>query len=250
MSSDIYNSYKGKAYRFTPIEALIATITNKKLRFTRIDKYNDPLDCSPYLAPFNWEKYYNKNYLLNELKNIYFEKFFENFYACCFCKEYDTENSYLMWSHYGKDHSQLCFEIDFSKYDYLGCPSEIMYPNDIVSFRDKYKNIIEGGYGLFVTTTKLKVWSYEKEVRLIIDIGKPENKSIISNITERNIDVILNPSIISKIIFGVNSTKICENKLLNILKINNLNPNIEKMLIDPISLKLKSIDYFQYYYNN
>lgn len=207
MKKDIYNTYLGKAYRFIGFKGFEKTIENKSLRFSRIDTFNDPLDCSPYLA-YNWDKYNYSNGLTDIIKNHFFAPFYNSMFACCFCKKYDTLNSYLMWSHYGEKHTQLCFEIDFSHKEYLGGPSEITYPEDLCKFREELKNKNSEERGLFLATTKLKQWSYEEEVRLIIDISFLENSS--ENYFENNhryLNYPLDLNIISKVIFGINAEK-------------------------------------------
>jgi hypothetical protein len=245
--TDIFNTYEGKAYRFLSFEGFFESIENKNLRFSSANSFNDPLDNSPYLIPMDWLEY-NKlgNETFLQIANEYIlEKAFKSLYICCFCKEYNTDDSYLMWSHYGQSHSQICFEIDFSKYNYLGKPSEVCYPESLASKREKYKKNEQGNLGLFVVTNKLKQWSYEKEVRLIVDINYNKDIFSISKISNDSLYLFVDfdISIISKIIFGINSQYYNELKTFSLFSRNNLSPIFEKMYIDPISLKLKSKEY-------
>ncbi|MFT6211505.1 MAG: hypothetical protein ACJATE_002141 [Bacteroidia bacterium] len=136
--NDGYNTYLGKSYRFLTFAGLFKTIENRSLRFTRADKFNDPLDNSPFITPFDWEMATKQG--AGSLQKVAFEDFsssvFQLLFICCFCKEYKSDDSYLMWSHYGQSHSQVCFEIDFSKNQYLGGPSEVDYPENLLQERN------------------------------------------------------------------------------------------------------------------
>jgi len=244
---DEYNTYLKKAYRFLSFDGLFKTIDTKSLRLTRVDKFNDPLDCNPLTAPLNWSEYANENsiMLLKIVEKHIFETVFKSTYISCFSKHYSEDDSYLMWSHYADSHSQVCFEIDFSKTRYLGGPSEVSYPNCLVTERESFKNNNDSDgnkIGLFLVTTKLKNWSYENEVRLIVDIldprFDPKRFKISDNTDYMFVDFDL--KFISKVIFGVKSELFNELKTKSLFKGNNLHPKYEKMYIDPIDLKLKS----------
>ena len=153
----MYNTYSGKAYRFLTFEGLFNTLENKTLRLTRVDKFNDPLDCSPYIAPFDWETFIKGG---GEVfgcfaKDYIYSKVFKSFFVCCFCMEYKTKDSYLMWSHYGQKHSQVCFEIDFTTSEYLGRASKVTYPDCLITEREKAKSYDESKLGLYLVTNKL-----------------------------------------------------------------------------------------------
>ncbi|MBA7568048.1 hypothetical protein ES708_09768 [subsurface metagenome] len=244
--NDIYNKYLDKAYRYLSFDSLHKTIENENLRLTRVDQFNDPLDNSPFLAPMDWEMYKSGgNGFIKIAEHHIFSKVFSSMYICCFCKEYKSENSYLMWSHYGKAHSQVCFELDFSKINYLSSPSEVKYPDSLVIERDRMKSKSSEELGLFVVTNKLKKWSYEKEVRLIVDIMNPKIK--FSDFKSSNDSKFLYANFdlknISKVIFGINAERIKELETIKLFATRNLNPTFEKMFIDPETLKLESREY-------
>ncbi|TYP99191.1 hypothetical protein C7447_102512 [Tenacibaculum adriaticum] len=241
---DKYNTFNGKAYRFLSFEGFYKTIENKSLRFTRIDGFNDPLDCSPFLHPeIEW----------NEVENNYGKQFPDltvdfvkqkalgSLFVCCFSKEYDTDDSYLMWSHYANSHTQVCFEIDFSINHYLGGPSEVIYPNNLKEYSlNNAENI-----GLMIVTSKLKQWKYEKEVRLVIDInyrGVKDNIQFVKG-DNKHLYSPIDLQLISKVIFGLKSNFENEKKIILMFLERGLQPTFEKMRISPIDLKLESIKY-------
>lgn len=239
---DEYNTYAGKAYRYISFKGLEDTIKNGSLRFTRVDELNDPLDNSPYLSPIKWHEY-----TLEEcrfIKNELALRAFKTTYLCCFCKEYKTLNSYLLWSYYAKSHSQVCFEIDFSFVDYLGKPSTVTYPENLSEERDKNISTY-GDLGLFVVTHKLKVWSHEEEVRLVIDTDHTNfnNKNYTISEDQKHIYAWFDIKYISKVIFGINSSKFDEFKIIDLFKQKQHSPKFEKMYINPKTLTLDCEDY-------
>ncbi|WP_066630979.1 DUF2971 domain-containing protein [Labilibacter marinus] len=248
--NDGYNTYLAKSYRFFSFEVLFNTIKNRSLRFKRVDKFNDPLDNSPYLASNEWkhDKEQGDGSLGNFLKKVRYDKIskeLESLYICCFCKEYKSDDSYLMWSHYGLSHSQVCIEIDFSKYTGLSTPSEVIYPKNLVEKRNNILKHKKESIGLFVVTNKLRQWSYEKEVRLIVDIRTPnidlEKFKLCDN--SYSLDADFDLESISKVIFGIKSELSNEIETRKLFLTNGLTPKYEKMYIDPNTLKLESKPY-------
>lgn len=244
MSDKLFKTYRNKSYRFISFEGLYSTIDNGSLRFVRADQFNDPLDNSPFLMSFDWKEYSKKGHKFIEMATkSAFERAFSSTYICCFSKTYTSPESYLMWAHYGKSHSQVCFEIDFSEHDYLGSPSVVTYPDDILEQRnvDRKEN---GELGMFVVTNKAKVWSYEQEIRLIFDIRFVKNLRGLKTANQgKNLDIPFDPKIISKVIFGYKSSEFDELKTLSMFKEIDHFPDFEKMIIDPFNLELKPIKY-------
>ncbi len=254
MKTDIYNTFLGKAYRFLGFDGFIKTIESKTLWFSRIDTFNDPLDCNPLLHPYVYyvcERYQKAIKMFNPIKDkdLYeaiktsFQSYYEKAYVCCFCKEYDAYESYLMWAYYGS-HKQMCFEIDFNKNRLLGGPSNISYEEDLVRKRNLVRSNNPDERGLFIATTKSKIWEHEKEVRLIVDI---ESNNISKDITFSNDKKYLfypfDIKIISKVIFAVNSDIKDEERVFKLMDSKSHKPIYEKMVINPDTLKLQSIDY-------
>ncbi len=224
------------------------TILKSELRFSRIDTFNDPLDCSPYLSFKNWWEPFDNNYkLIHSIKNSFFRRFIEPSYVCCFCQEYDTDNSFLMWSHYAKNHSGVCFEIDFEKTKFMGGPSKVTYSQNIQKDRQKISQKTSEERGLFLATTKIKQWSYEKEVRLIVDLESPSLNSKMR--LEENKMYLYYPfdlSLISKIIFGVNASENDTSGIISLLNSKQITPKYEKIIINPNTVQMETINYDDY----
>jgi len=250
-----YNTYNNKAYRFLSFEGLHKTIQSGKLRFTSPQQFNDPLDNNSLITPLPWNAL-EKSGSSDFFENRYTSKIFNSMYICCFSKEYDKKESYLMWAHYGnKDHKGVAFEIDFSKIEFLGNPSSVTY-DGLVKKRDEIteKIIINKGIpydlqkeiGLFGVTYKYDVWSYEKEVRLIVDTTSPNiNSNFKKSYNEKHLLVNFDLGFISKVIFGINADKENEIITINMFQEKGLKPDYKKMRINPISLELESVKYIK-----
>lgn len=102
--------------------------------------------------------------MCNNLLYAYNNKIKPGFRVCCFTKTYD---SLLMWGHYAEGMKGVCLKFDFSGYSegFLN----VKYEDKVQSFSfwDHVEN--RNGYILDMHSTKSKVWSYEKEVRLVKD---------------------------------------------------------------------------------
>jgi len=248
-------TYNGKAYRFLSFEGLQKTIESEQLRLTNPILFNDPIDNSSYIAPLDWEQWKKIN-LAECAEKKYSKKIFSTLYIASFSKEYNTENSYLMWAHYAKEHKGVCFEIDFGKNKFLGNPEEVTYDdlrkkrNEI---REKYPNNFsnlsneaQNEIGYFLVTYKHKVWEYEKEIRLVVDSMLTEHKKgFRKSIDEKYLFVDFDLNLISKIIFGIKADPTEELIIKNMLKSKGISPKFEKMYIDPVTLNLESKPYFE-----
>jgi hypothetical protein len=244
---DEYNTYLGNAYRFITFEGLFNTIENSTLRFSRVDNINDPLDSCPYLVPMEWGKFSKLGgQQLTEFTRDYLNSIvYRSLFICCFCKDFNTESSYLMWSHYGQSHTQVCFEIDFSMHNFLGGPSIVSYPADLVTERNNISSRNEGELGLYLITNKSKVWSYENEVRLVVDLKHPGIDTSRFKMSSNNLYLYWNfdLSFISRVVFGINAELLNIKKTHELFQKRNLQPIFEKMYIDPINLTLRSQEY-------
>ncbi|MBI2259170.1 MAG: DUF2971 domain-containing protein [Flavobacteriia bacterium] len=245
---DEFNTHHEKAYKFLKFKDLEKIITSKKIRFSQPKTFNDPLDCSVLLGNLDWNRYSQMGLKSFKEATVNTYKHFDSFYLTCFSKEYNSE---LMWAHYGLNNTQVCFEIDFSATPYCGNPSSVTYKDykDFCLFRDSLHEIGAHEKGIFLATTKLKNWEYEKEVRLIFDTEfkkEYENNGFILSEDNNHIFVNFDINSISKIIFGVNSDEVDEMVMIALTNFNKMNVKFEKMIIDPRDLTLKSMSYFEY----
>ena len=236
-----YTAYKEKAYRFTKLCALKETIKMEELRLTRVGCLNDPLDCGKYLLPLPYDLFIIQPGFTEYALNYANDTVLSSLYVCSFSKNYCSHNSYLLWSHYANNHNDVCFEIDFSKNDFLDCPREITYYplESIVTTRNEFPpGKVEGN---FIVLTKSNLWEYEEEVRLIVDIKpkRPITSKFRIDSDSKHLYVPFNLKIISKVIFGVNTLDERIQEVIKIFESKRQNPEYEKMQINPTTLKLE-----------
>lgn len=137
----------------------------------------------------------------------------------------------------------MCFEIDFGTTKYLGGPSTVSYPPDLVEYKNELLKKSSEEKGIGWVLTKSKIWEHEKEVRLIIDITHEKLDFSNLSISENGVHLFYNfpPTNVTKIIFGVNSQRHEEIKTLRLMQSMNLHPKYEKMIIRTSDLTLDSI---------
>ena len=99
------------------------------------------------------------------------------------------------------------------------------------------------GYMQF--TSKSSLWSYEKEVRLIVDIRSlsKESERFKLNDNAEYLFVEFDLKYITKVIFGINASLTNELKTRNMFANKGFSPLFEKMYIDPKKLNLDSKPY-------
>lgn len=171
---------------------------------------------------------------ISSLKRMYQEIFskeeIEKYRLCCFSKNYCGQKSFLMWTHYADSHKGLCLEFDnriflHSEYSNLFLPTNIKYESKFPEI--KTKSDFDSNEWLW---TKLKRFSYEKEVRIIFKNNKIESCNYIS----------FPKNFLTKIIFGVNTSKEDIKKINEVIdkRFNLQSLKFEKMWIDPNNLRL------------
>lgn len=165
-------------------ENKIETLKNNKIHFSEPKGFNDPFDCSCEVLDPNViiDEIRRKSGLL-QIDKYYFDKGIEilkktideinnGYITCCFSEDY---KSILMWSHYANSHNGFCIE-----YNLLESPQRVinsLYPilyndyrpnltQDILKYINDHQYVI--GNIIFSTyLNKAKVWSYEREWRII-----------------------------------------------------------------------------------
>jgi hypothetical protein len=166
MSTTPRDGSKNIAYKFLPAEAALKVLEQGRLKVTRLTELNDVFDCCPVFNPPDgqpWTEAWNDDQF----------KDWANWYGIlCFSK---TCTSPHLWGHYA-DHARgvaLGFDMDM-----VG-PKErridIVYEDRIPRLpwplpkTDTAKNqaaLLQDWFG-----TKAKVWTYEEEVRYVLELG-------------------------------------------------------------------------------
>jgi len=142
-----------KAKRFI----LLRNIENKYLT-------NGKLDVNA------WRKYYVDSYSKDSLNETILE-LSSKYGVACFTTE---NNNILMWSHYADSHKGFCleFNVNYFPLNQKTKIHEVIYSERYPAF-DPAKPLVNSGLNLPVEglITKSTVWQYEKEWRVITDIG-------------------------------------------------------------------------------
>jgi len=204
----------GPAYKFCSAATLTLIVRNRRLRFSRADTFNDAFELSPFLMPLNWDEIVELKKThpdkANELVATAFQRVCSSLYITCFSKNYLTPTSQLMWAHYGANHAGVCICVDFSDLRSNGSsegfyPVQVQYSDSLFDERQR-RSPTSPDLGMFIGATKSKVWSYEEEVRLVIEADSFDSTKFNSSADSKTIDVVFNPECILKVVFGLKSS--------------------------------------------
>lgn len=265
--------YIGKLYRFLDFKGAEITLKEQKLRLTRPDLLNDPLDCSFLIIKdaflqFMFNDIANKNIIDKTKGNKFVEKHLElvkgedyqlegnksfkkitqDFYITSFSKEYNSSNSYLLWSHYADKHKGICIEFDFSSCLKIFnnnmitpfLPYEIRYVPKLIkaSMPEVIIELIEPWL-----LQKLTFWEYENEIRILIRKEELKEHKILFNKAEKDkfIKLAIPQNSVSKIIFGCKADERKIEQIKSLCVEHRICNNFEKMIIDTDLLELRKV---------
>mgnify|MGYP003945736947 CR=1 FL=1 len=244
-------------YKYTSAENGILLLENSKLHFNSPLKFNDPFDCHPLLVKITDQYIYNVlneseyKYLLNTkgfTKSPAYLSFVKNFNKTqvqevqtkilpnvkitCFS---EGKNNMLMWSHYAKDHSGVCFEFDtkamiahmadktsnnhLPKYLFLKAVYDSKRKNYVFNSSDDPSPLL-----MWIKTKSIQ-WEYESEIRLVF-LKWEENLLSIP------------PNIISRLYLGSRISNEHEEKIVRLCKINFPETCIYKMCLSDNEFQL------------
>jgi len=242
--------YLAHAYKFCSASTLPLIVRNGRLRFSRADTFNDAFELSPFLIPLDWPEMVtlsetNMN-VAKELANTAFQKVCSSLYITCFSKSYMAPSSQLMWAHYASNHQGVCFCVDFSilNRDDLSkgyYPVEVQYSPSLVQERNK-RSQTSPDLGLLIGATKSDVWSYEEEVRVVIETDFFDSTKFTKVCDGRNIDVVFNPECITKVIFGLKSSSSDMKSVVESFCVVGHIPDFTRLDLDPLTLNVVEKD--------
>jgi hypothetical protein len=196
-------------YKYSSLnEFLLRTLINNELYFSNPSDFNDPFDCQFKLnlvknseaenqfyknldlsdsekKLFNLFQFENEN--SKGLENTFNLRLIERLGVTCFSEQ---ENEILMWSHYANGHKGICLKFDWNIHPDYFQGDKVIYDNKLhtieYSSTQKFHNEIKR-----VVLTKLERWSYEKEIRSVVEIGASGKRNL-----------SFNPKALVGIIFG------------------------------------------------
>ena len=148
-----------RIYYFTPQKYALDNLKEKHLKVSRFSKCNDPFEIAAvnlknetlrceYLRWLDWMG--KKNGML------------------CFCR---TWRNPVMWSHYADNHKGVCYGFDVhpEKFIDVRYVSERLYPN---LTNENFLSYVGEAQMTELFATKFIHWSYEEEVRLLIEFSE------------------------------------------------------------------------------
>lgn len=152
-------------------EDFFKEIMNKSDEINKIKETYPEFDLEKFIL------FYSKK--LAETQNMKASNFFqENTYICSLS---EVNDSILMWGHYTENFTGFCVEYDFTEvlYKSIWCMLKpVIYQNQIPDFSKYYKFDAKKSnklISIYSAMIKSEEWSYEKEWRLILPLGKQKD---------------------------------------------------------------------------
>lgn len=152
-----------RVYYFTPPEFALSNLQEQHLKVSRFSQCNDPFE----LASFS-----QKNKEIRRRFRDWLD-FMDNQHGLlCFCRSWRNP---VMWAHYAGNHSGVCygFDVDPKTFIDVRYVSERLYPN--LSPTNFLQHVGEDQM-VDLFATKFIHWSYEEEVRLLINFAEKVEK--------------------------------------------------------------------------
>lgn len=173
-------------FHYTSVESALLILESAKFKLSHPDSFNDPFELDISVIDFNCDAEIFMHYTndhkyrfpakdtpkvnLNRFKmnaekvaecKTIFNKYRDKFGIGCFSSVY---NNILMWSHYAQSHKGVCIGFDYTAFN-KDC---FVYPVKYVKKKPVCKYFDTEIEPLFyVSYLKSKVWSYEKEIRIV-----------------------------------------------------------------------------------
>lgn len=162
-------------------------------------EFNDPFDS---LVTLNFNKV--------GIKELFVEWASEKS-ICCFSRNF---RNILMWSHYADNHRGFCIGIDNPEIEDSDIFSNVVYSQSFLEFDDEEKFLKHSSGRINknwrkILTHKSLDWSYEEEVRLILELGDSCSMGKTFNIGKESI---------TKVFFGLCMSENDKILIKNIMK--------------------------------
>ncbi|GAB3753841.1 DUF2971 domain-containing protein [Spirosoma pomorum] len=242
-------------YHYTGIDTAAKILSNRNLRFSSPESFNDPFDLYDGLIdkrpkgkhkkllgkeflnskPRTERKRLQKLFatssiqLLTEARKFSLDVTKKSLGICCFSKRHDIG---LLWSHYACKHKGVCLGFDFepvnSNKEYVVIFNEVNYKSSIepLNYYESRDAALENWI-----YSKSTIWSYEEEVRAFI--------------YDRNgaRDFDFERACLKEVYFGCNTTEAEREPILKLLEhVGYKNAIKKKMIIDPAIFNVRAVD--------
>ena len=162
-----------RVYYFTPPEHAEENLREKRLKVSRFSQCNDPFE----LAAFDL-----RNRELRKQSKKWLAAMDRENGLLCFCRSWKNP---VLWAHYAKKHTGVCygFDVDPEIFVDVRYVSERLYPD--LSIKNFHKHVGQD-QAIDVFATKYIHWSYEEEVRLLVEFSEsvPEKELVFHPFSE------------------------------------------------------------------
>lgn len=147
-------------YYFTPPTHALANLQNRQLKVSRFSKCNDPYELASFSLRDREIRQRHRDWL------AWADKMFG---LLCFCRDWTSP---VLWGHYAMHHTGICLGFDVDARNFV----DVRYTEDRLHQEITIENFFEkidedSMVDLFAT--KFSHWSYEDEVRLLINFDSP-----------------------------------------------------------------------------
>ncbi|MEO9525885.1 DUF2971 domain-containing protein [Roseibium sp.] len=147
-----------RLYYFTPARHAIENIENQRLKISFADEVNDVFELRPF--DFGTKK-------IRKLWGKHITEMSKSIGFICFAANWASP---VMWAHYAKDHTGVCYGFDVAE----DLVTPIRYVENLQHFAPDGKidsTLIKRNMS-YAIETKAKHWSYEEEARFYIKLDK------------------------------------------------------------------------------
>lgn len=197
-------SRKMIVYKYCTFEVAVKSLLGNSLLASHFDEYNDPFDAQIYNKSLDQERDDEINADLALSRDGEFNSFKDGIRSTCFSR---SNRDIMMWSHYADYHRGVVLAFSSGKLvDTRLNPifGDVKYNGDMIRiFKSTSENIFmkKMQEALF---TKSKIWSYEEEVRLLVD----NNNSILTAFNDTGTKKLMPfiPKSLVSIYFGCRTT--------------------------------------------
>ncbi|WP_347065411.1 DUF2971 domain-containing protein [Flavobacterium sp. WV_118_3] len=175
INSELWDTYRHgkllsksaeKLYRFYPLNLYsIDGLFRSYFHLSNPGDFNDPFDCNVNLIEDVDDLSHMKTVKRNNFGNL------------GICSFSETIDNHLMWAHYTNNYYGFALEFDGDKIDMKQREghllrhtlTRVIYPKEPIKIKKDYPFASH-----YVLTTKFKHWEYEKEWRIITELGNDE----------------------------------------------------------------------------
>lgn len=176
VKTKISPTFPSSLFKYGSLEHFGRTLSDRSLHFQNLSAYNDVHETE-FTVVHHFRSEEERNESLSEItpfsqQNEIVSDYLNSLLATCFSS---TPYSNLMWSHYGDNHSGVCYVFDEDPFEGKLFGGPVVYSNSTPEVEVFHNHTTAGmtrALSLNVVLTKSLEWAYEREFRWLYE--KPE----------------------------------------------------------------------------